>query len=107
MIDRELPVTEDELHALVDGELPDDRKEAVSAWFAANPDRAALVAAWRAQADSIRARYGAVVNEPVPERLQLDQIIKNDITSGRGRSGSLRASAYRVCRFDEFFHFST
>ncbi len=29
---------------------------------------------WRAQADAIRARYGAVANEPVPERLQLDRI---------------------------------
>ncbi len=38
------------------------------------------------KADSIRARYGDVVNEPVPERLQLDQIIKNDITNARARS---------------------
>ena len=58
MIDRDFPVTEDELHAFVDGELPDDRKLAVSTGLAANPDQAALVAAWRAQADSIRARYG-------------------------------------------------
>ena len=67
MIDRDSPVTEEELHAFVDGELPDDRKEAVSAWLASHDDQAALVGAWRAQADSIRARYGAVVNEPVPE----------------------------------------
>jgi len=93
MIDREFPVTEDELHAYVDGELPADRSEAVGAWLAANPDHAALVAAWRAQADSIRARYGAVVNEPVPERLQLDQIIKNDITYGRARGRSFAAMA--------------
>lgn len=99
MIDRELPVTEDELHAFVDGELPDDRKLAVGAWLAANPDQAALVAAWRAQADSIRARYGAVVNEPVPERLQLDQIIKNDITYGRGRSWPAMAAAAALVAF--------
>lgn len=78
MIDRERPVTEDELHAYVDGELPDDRKEAVGAWLATNPEQATQVAAWRAQADSIRARYGAVAGEPVPERLQLDRIIRND-----------------------------
>ena len=29
MIDRDLPVTEDELHAYADGELPDDRRSAV------------------------------------------------------------------------------
>ena len=93
MIDREFPVTEDELHAYVDGELPADRSETVGAWLAANPEQAALVAAWRAQADSIRARYGAVASEPVPERLQLDQIIKTDITYGRARGRSFAAMA--------------
>jgi anti-sigma factor RsiW len=99
MIDREFPVTEDELHAFVDGELPDDRKLAVSTWLAANPDQAALVAAWRAQADSIRARYGAVIDEPVPERLQLDQIIKNDIAYGRSRSWPAIAAAAALVAF--------
>ena len=47
MIDRDLPVTEEELHAFVDGELPADRREAVAAWLAAHPDQAVLVAAWR------------------------------------------------------------
>lgn len=87
------PVTEDELHAYVDGELPDDRKEAVAAWLAANPDAAALVAAWRAQADAIRARYGAVANEPVPERLQLDRIIASDIITARSNSRPLKMMA--------------
>ena len=94
-------MTEDELHAYVDGELPADRREAVGAWLAANPEQAALVAAWRAQADSIRARYGDVVNEPVPERLQLDQIIKNDITyaRARGRTWAAMAAAAALVAF--------
>ena len=83
MIDNDAPVTEEELHALVDGELPQDRKQAVDAWLAAHPDQAAAVAAWRAQADSIRARYGAVVNEPVPARLMLDQVLKRGRSIGR------------------------
>lgn len=101
MIDRAPPVTEDELHAYVDGELPADRREAVGAWLAANPEQAALVAAWRAQADSIRARYGDVVNEPVPQRLQLDQIIKNDITHARmrGRTWASMAAAAALVAF--------
>ncbi len=45
-------------------------------WLAAHPDEAALVAAWRAQAESIRARYGAVAEEPVPERLKLDYLAR-------------------------------
>ena len=66
MTNNQLPVREDELHAFVDGELPADRQEAVSEWLATHPDAAAQVAAWRAQAEAIRARYGTTINEPVP-----------------------------------------
>lgn len=93
MTDHDKPVTEDELHAYVDGLLPDDRKEAVATWLAANPDAAALVAAWRAQADAVRARYGAVSQEPVPERLQLDRIIAGDIMAARRGSRPFRIMA--------------
>ena len=89
MIDRNSPVTEDELHAYVDGELPADRQDAVAAWLVAYPEQALLVAAWRAQAEAIRARYGAVVNEPVPDRLKLDRVMQ----LGRARSGSWKALA--------------
>ncbi len=93
MTDHDKPVTDEELHAYVDGVLPDDRKEAVATFLAANPDAAALVAAWRAQADAIRARYGAVADEPVPERLQLDRIIAGDILASRRGSTPFRIAA--------------
>ncbi len=83
MTEHDSPVTEDELHAYVDGELPDDRKDAVAAWLASHSDDAAMVAAWRAQADSIRARYGAVAQEPIPERLQLDRVLADAQPRGR------------------------
>jgi len=82
MIDRDSPVTEEELHAFIDGELPADRKVAVTAWLAGHPEHAALVAAWRAQAEAIRARFGADGNEPVPARLQLDQVMRQGRSSG-------------------------
>ena len=47
MTDRDLPVTEDELHAYVDGELPSDRRPTIEAWLAAHPDDMARVNAWR------------------------------------------------------------
>jgi anti-sigma factor RsiW len=78
MTNNQLPVTEDELHAFVDGELPADRREAVSEWLAAHPDAAAQVAAWRAQAEAIRARYGATIDEPVPQRLKIDRLTRRD-----------------------------
>lgn len=76
MIDRMSPVSEDELHAFVDGELPADRREAVASWLAENPEQAAMVAAWRAQAESIRARYGAAADEPVPDRLKVENVMR-------------------------------
>jgi anti-sigma factor RsiW len=97
MIDRDSPVTEEELHAYVDGEVPADRLEAVTSWLAAHPEQAALVAGWRAQADSIRARYGAVANEPVPDRLKLDQVMRKDRSSGR--SWKTMAAAAAVVAF--------
>ena len=83
MIDRDSPVTEDELHAYIDGELPAERKAAIATWLSEHPEQAALVASWRAQAEAIRARYGAVVDEAVPERLKLDQVLKRDRKNGR------------------------
>ncbi|HEU5016375.1 MAG TPA: anti-sigma factor [Pseudolabrys sp.] len=78
MTDRLAPITEEELHAFVDGQLPADRAEAMAAWLAAHPEDAARVTAWRAQADSIRARYGAVAEEPVPARLALERLIARE-----------------------------
>lgn len=74
MKNNDLPVTEEELHAFVDGELPPDRREAVEAWLAAHPDDAARVGAWRAQSEAIRSRYHDIAAQPVPSRLKLDRM---------------------------------
>ena len=78
MIEREPPVTEEELHAYVDGQLPADRNAAVAQWLEAHSEDAARVAAWRAQADAIRARYDAVVSEPAPPRFDLAALARAD-----------------------------
>jgi anti-sigma factor RsiW len=77
MSDRDSPVTEDELHAYVDGELPADRRDAVEAWLTGHPDDAARVAAWRTQADVIRAHYGAIASEPVAARFDIDKLMRS------------------------------
>src|SRR5207248_9887190 len=69
MTDPRIPVTEDELHAYVDNELPAERRGDVEAWLAAHPDDAERVRSWRAMARMLHARYDAVANEPVPKRL--------------------------------------
>jgi anti-sigma factor RsiW len=85
-------VSEDDLHAFVDGELPAARREAVAAWLAEHPEEAARVAAWRAQAEGIRTRYGAVAEEPVPERLKLDYLARFAHSSRRFWMGTAAAA---------------
>jgi anti-sigma factor RsiW len=74
MTEPNMPVTEDELHALVDNELPADRRVAVENWLTTHPDDAARVAAWRAMGDAMHARYDAVADEAIPARLELDRL---------------------------------
>ena len=74
MTDPKIPVTEDELHAYVDNELPAERRSDVEAWLATHPEDAGRVQSWRAMADALHARYDSVVNEPVPKRLELERL---------------------------------
>jgi len=74
MTDPKIPVTEDELHAYVDGELPDERHGDVEAWLSSHPADAERVASWRAIAEALHARYDQVFDEPVPPRLQIDRL---------------------------------
>ncbi len=76
MTKHEIPVTEDELHAYVDNELPAERRGDVEAWLVAHPDDAERVQSWRTMADTLHARYDTVVNEPVPQRLELERLVR-------------------------------
>jgi anti-sigma factor RsiW len=62
-------VTEDVLHAFVDGQLDADRHAAVEAWLAAHADKAAEIAAWQRQNAAISTLFAPVAAEPVPARL--------------------------------------
>src|SRR6478735_5866601 len=56
MTNRSIPVTEDELHAYVDNELPAERRGDVEAWLATHPDDAERVQSWRTMAEALRDR---------------------------------------------------
>jgi anti-sigma factor RsiW len=77
MSERDRTITEDDLHAYVDGELAADRRGAVEDWLAAHPEDASRVDAWRTQAELLRARYGAVANDEPPERFDLTQLLRH------------------------------
>src|SRR5665213_2934825 len=76
MTDRKIPVTEDELHAYVDNELPAERRADVDAWLAAHPDDAERVQSWRSMAEALHARYDSVADEAVPKRLDIERLVR-------------------------------
>ena len=76
MTDPHIPVTEDELHAYVDNELPAERRSDVEAWLTAHPEDAERVQSWRSMAELLHARYDAVANEPVPRRLEIERLVR-------------------------------
>jgi anti-sigma factor RsiW len=86
----ERPISEDELHAYVDGELPSDRRAAVEAWLAINQDDRGRVAAWRSQMDAIRAHFGNVATEPLPPRINIDKLMR---AGHRGKQFGMAAAA--------------
>lgn len=64
-----LPVTEGDLHAYVDGLLPEPRRAEIEAYLAARPEEAERLQAYRSQNESLRKLFNPVLSEPVPARL--------------------------------------
>jgi anti-sigma factor RsiW len=66
--DRPDDITEDELHAYVDGQLPQDRRAEIEAWLSNHPAMAAEVAEWRLQNDGIRQLFPMETPKPGDRR---------------------------------------
>ncbi len=64
-----IPVTEGDLHAHVDGLLPETRRGEVDTYLATHPDDARRVRAWREQNHALHAVFDGVLGEPLPTRL--------------------------------------
>ena len=64
------PVTEADLLAHVDGQLPGPRIADVEAWLTAHPEEAERIAAYRRQVEELRALFNPVLDEAVPGRLR-------------------------------------
>jgi anti-sigma factor RsiW len=77
MTEPNMPVTEDELHAYIDNELPAERRSDVEAWLSTHPDDAGRVRAWRAMAEALHARYDSVADEVIPKRLEIERLTRS------------------------------
>lgn len=72
-------VTEEDLHAFIDGELTADRADMVEAAIKADPALADIVAAYQADKMFMKRLYGPVADRPVPQHLV-------DLARGHGAS---------------------
>lgn len=63
-------VTEDDLHALVDGQLEAHRLPEVEAYLREHPEQACRVAAWTIQRRQLQALFSPVMTDPIPKRLE-------------------------------------
>jgi anti-sigma factor RsiW len=64
-------VSEDDLHAWVDGRLSDRRRQRIEERIARDPAAAATVLAWQQQRDALRGLHAQVLNDPLPPTLLL------------------------------------
>jgi len=63
------PIREEELHALLDGQLGAAERAALERKLAQDPAAHATLLAWQRQRIALRAVHGEVLNEPVPPAL--------------------------------------
>lgn len=78
-----LPMTEADLHAYVDGVLPEARRSEVEAYLAARPLEAGRVQAYRQQNEALHRLFDPVIDEPVPERLEAPLSMRRNFFSMR------------------------
>lgn len=69
------PIQEDDLHGFIDGQLDEERRDAVARYLVANPEAARRVAAFQAQRDAIRAAFAVRDTEAPAGELSLAHII--------------------------------
>lgn len=65
----QLPISEAELHAYVDGILPESRRLEIEAFLAEQPDEAKRIAGYKQQNARLRALFNPILDEPIPPRL--------------------------------------
>lgn len=69
-------VTEDDLQAMVDGQLPADRQALVNAFLLTDPIAARKVEILKQQRAALRAALAAKAAEPIPDRLRIANIVR-------------------------------
>jgi anti-sigma factor RsiW len=64
-----LPISESELHAYIDGLLPESRCAEIERYLSTHPEEAERVRIYREQMQAIRTLFGPSLDEAIPRRL--------------------------------------
>lgn len=88
------PITEADLHAWADGQLPEARRAALEDFLATHPEAAERMRAYRAQNHALRSRFASAVDEPLPDALR--RLAVRPTAKARWRVPLLRAAAALV-----------
>jgi anti-sigma factor RsiW len=88
----ERPIGEDDLQAFVDGRLESSRLQTVRAFLASDPTRAEQVEREIAQRDALRARLTFKLQEPIPARLRVANLVTAQRRSRRFYRSSVAAA---------------
>ena len=90
------PITEEDLHAYVDGFLDTQRRLAVERYLTEHPEAAERLNAWQDVTQRLRDAVAWKANEPVPAALNVDQLVQARLrrswASPRWGSWSMAAS---------------
>jgi anti-sigma factor RsiW len=81
------PISEEELHAYVDGTLSDERRAQVERALEQNPELAVRVSDYFSLNNLFHDRYDRVLSEPVPKRLQPPAPKRRGHADGQGCAG--------------------
>jgi anti-sigma factor RsiW len=87
------PITEDDLHAYIDGALDAARHKDVERYLACHDDVAVRVAGYRKDRDILRNAFARVAGEPVPSRLNVDRMVVAQRQASRYQIWHLAAAA--------------
>jgi anti-sigma factor RsiW len=63
------PISDEDIHAYVDGALDAARRAEVEAWLAENPDAAARAAFYARTNEALHQRFDHILSEPLPEEM--------------------------------------
>lgn len=87
------PITEEELHAYIDGHLGPQRQAEIDAYLADHPSEAERLRSYQRQNAALVELFDSVLHEPVPEHLRAFDRSRRGLFAARGiKIGALAAA---------------